>query len=72
MACVSIDSLGAIAFVLASGQAHELPHAVPLLDWLPRVLGWLANRGYTSHLRDLGTQSAVSTQQHKALAACPG
>src|SRR3954466_7845234 len=31
-ACVIADGLGrAVAFILAPGQAHELPHAVPLL-----------------------------------------
>ena len=40
----------AIAFRLAPGQAHELPHAVPLLDHLPRVPKWVvADRGYASH-----------------------
>src|SRR4051812_16534244 len=31
-ACVIADGLGrAVAFILAPGQAHELPHAIPLL-----------------------------------------
>src|SRR3954451_3045234 len=34
-ACVIADGLGrAVAFILAPGQAHELPHAVPLLERL--------------------------------------
>ena len=42
----------AIAFRLAPGQAHELPHAVPLLDSLPRVPKWVVgDRGYASHAR---------------------
>ncbi|MBB3951476.1 hypothetical protein GGQ76_002774 [Aureimonas jatrophae] len=41
---------GAIAFRIAPGQAHELPHAVPLLDRLTGVPKWVvADRGYTSH-----------------------
>src|SRR5215218_10985846 len=37
-ACVIADGLGrAVAFILAPGQAHELPHAVPLLACLPGV-----------------------------------
>jgi hypothetical protein len=37
-ACVMADGQGrAIAFRLAPGQAHELPHAVPLLDRMPGV-----------------------------------
>ena len=63
--------------MLAPGQAHELPHAVPLLDRLPRVPGWVvADRGYTSHafrshIRDLGAQPAIPTQRHEAPVACP-
>ena len=50
-ACVIADGKGrAIAFRLAPGQAHELPHAVPLLDSLPRVPKWVVgDRGYASH-----------------------
>ncbi len=72
------DSLGrATAFVLAPGHPHELPHAVPLLDRLPRVPGWVvADRGCTSHAfrshtRDLGAQPARPTQRHEAPVACP-
>ena len=45
------DSLGrAIAFRIAPGQAHELPHAIPLLEQLPGVPKWIVgDRGYTSH-----------------------
>ena len=63
--------------MLAPGQAHELPHAVPLLRRLPRVPGWVvADRGYTSHafrchIRDLGAQPAIPTQRHEAPVACP-
>ena len=40
----------AIGFTLAPGQAHELPHAVPLLRCLPGVPKWVvADRGYSSH-----------------------
>ena len=36
-ACVIADGLGrAVAFILAPGQAHELPQAIPLLDRLAR------------------------------------
>ena len=41
-ACVIADSAGrAVAFALAPGQAHELPHAVPLLARLPGVPVWI-------------------------------
>ncbi len=45
------DGLGrAVAFILAPGQAHELPHAVPLLERLPGVPKWVvADRGLSSH-----------------------
>ena len=72
------DSLGrAIAFVLAPGQAHELPHAVPLLDRLPRMPRWvIADRGYASHalrdhIRDLGAKPAIPTKRNEASIACP-
>ena len=44
-ACVIADGLGrAVAFILAPGQAHELPQAIPLLDRLPgaRLKEWRA------------------------------
>ncbi|GJD98083.1 IS5 family transposase ISMex42 [Methylobacterium iners] len=46
-ACVVADGSGrAIAFQIAPGQAHELPHALPLLDHLPGVPMWVvADRG---------------------------
>jgi hypothetical protein len=37
-ACGIADGLGrAVAFIVAPGQAHELPHGIPLLDRLPGV-----------------------------------
>src|SRR4051812_6168663 len=50
-ACVIADGLGrAVAFILAPGQAHELPHAVPLLEGLPGVPQWVvADGGLSSH-----------------------
>ena len=72
------DSLGrAIAFMLAPEQAHELPHAVPLLDRLPQVPRWVvADRGYSSHafrehVRDLGARPAIPTRRNEAPVACP-
>ena len=72
------DSLGrAIASLPAPGQVHELPHAVPLLDRLPRVPGWVvADRGYSSHafrehIRDLGARPAILTKRSEAPVACP-
>jgi hypothetical protein len=48
---VIADGLGrAVAFILAPGQAHELPHAIPLLERLPGVPQWVvADRGLSSH-----------------------
>ena len=72
------DCLGrAVAFVPAPAQAHELPHAVPLLDRLPRVPRWVvADRGYGSHafrehIRDLGAQPAIPTRRNETPVACP-
>jgi transposase len=67
----------AIAFQLAPGQAHELPHAVPLLERLPGVPKWVVgDRGDTSHafrehIRDIGARPAIPPQRHEAHVACP-
>ena len=67
----------AIAFRIAPGQAHELPHAVPLLDHLPRVPRWVvADRGYSSHafrehIWDLGARPAIPSERNEAPVACP-
>ena len=64
----------AIAFRLAPGQAHELPHAMALLAHLPGVPKWVVrDRGYTSHafrthIWDVGARPA---QRHEAPVACP-
>ncbi len=67
----------AIAFRIAPGQAHELPHAVPLLERLPGVPKWVVgDRGYTSHrfrehIWSLGARPAIPPQRHEAPVACP-
>ncbi len=72
------DSAGrAVAFTLAPGQAHELPHAVPLLERLPGVPMWVvADRGYSSHsfreyVCDLGARPAIPPKVNEAPVACP-
>ncbi len=72
------DSAGrAVAFTLAPGQAHELPHAVPLLARLPGVPVWVvADRGYSSHafrqhVWNLGARPVVPTRRSGAFAAPP-
>ena len=72
------DSAGrAVAFALAPGQAHELPHAVPLLQQLPDVPLWVvADRGYSSqafrqHIWNLGARPAIPARQNEAPVACP-
>ncbi len=72
------DSAGrAVAFALAPGQAHELPHAVPLLARLPDVPMWVvADRGYSSHafrehVWSLGARPAIPTRRDEAPVACP-
>jgi transposase len=75
---VIADGLGrAVAFILAPGQAHELPHAVPLLDRLPGVPQWVvADRGFSSHafrehIWERGARPAIPSKQNEAPLACP-
>jgi transposase len=75
---VIADAAGrAVAFRIAPGQAHELPHAVPLLERLPDVPGWVvADRGLSSHafrehIWSLGARPAVPTKATEAPVACP-
>ena len=67
----------AIAFRIAPGQAHELPHAIPLLERLPGVPKWVVgDRGYSGHgLReyvwDAGARPAIPSKRNEAPVACP-
>src|SRR3954447_23469313 len=77
-ACVIADGLGrAVAFILAPGQAHELPHAVPLLERLPGVpKGVVADRGLSSHafrepIWTLGARPAIPSKRNEEKVACP-
>src|SRR3954462_15808716 len=77
-ACVIADGLGrAVAFILAPGQAHELPQAVPLLDRLPGVPKWVvADRGLSSHafrehIWERGARPAIPAKDNEAPVACP-
>ncbi len=76
--CVIADAFGhTIAFRIALGQAHELPHAIPLLEQLPGVPTWVVgDRGYTSHafrehIWSIGARPAIPPQRHEAPVACP-
>jgi transposase len=66
----------AVAFRIAPGQAHELPHATPLLEALPDVPKWVVcDRGYTSHsfrehIWNLGARPVIPRQRHEAPVAC--
>ena len=72
------DGLGrAVAFILAPGQAHELPHAVPLLDRLPGVPKWVvadrahASHAFREHVWTLGARPAIPSKHNEAPVACP-
>ncbi len=72
------DGLGrAVAFILAPGQAHELPSAIPLLDCLPGVPKWVVgDRGYASlafreHIWERGARPAIPSKSNEAPVACP-
>jgi len=74
---VIADGLGrAIALRITPGQAHELPHAIQLMERLPDVPSWVvADRGYTSHaVREhtwnMGAMPAIPPQRHVAPVAC--
>jgi transposase len=75
---VIADGLGrAVAFIVAPGQAHELPHAIPLLDRLPGVPKWVVgDRGYASHafrqhIWEPGARPAIPSRRNEAPVACP-
>jgi transposase len=75
---VIADGLGrAVAFILAPGQAHELPHAVPLLERLPGVPTWVvADRGFSSqsfreHIWERGARPAIPAKRNEEPVACP-
>ena len=67
----------AIACRIAPGQAHELPHAIPLFDRLPGVPKWVVgDRGYNSHdfresVWDAGARPAIPSKRNEASMACP-
>ena len=72
-ACVIAEGLGrAVAFILAPGQAHELPQAIPLLARLPGVPKWVvADRGLSSHafrahIWNLGARPAIPSKNKEA------
>ncbi len=72
------DGLGrAVAFILAPGQAHELPHAIPLLDRLPGVPKWvvgdrgLASPAFRQHIWERGARPAIPAKANEAPVACP-
>jgi transposase len=74
---VIADGLGrAVAFILAPGQAPELPQAIPLLERLPGGPQWGADRGFSSHafrehIWERGARPAIPSKQNEAPVACP-
>jgi transposase len=77
-ACVIADGSGrALGFMLAPGQAHELPLAPDLLEIVPGDPGWvIADRGYASDafrqcIWDAGARPAIPPKRTDAPVACP-
>ena len=77
-ACVIADATGrAVAFVLAPGQDHELPHAISLLDKLPGVpKRVVADWGYSSHARrehiwNLDARLVIPTRRNEETLSLP-
>jgi transposase len=75
---VIADAAGrAVAFRIAPGQAHELPHAVPLLARLPDVPMWvvgdrgLSSHAFREHVWALGARPAIPPRATEAPVACP-
>jgi transposase len=74
---IAYGSCRAIGFVLASGEAHELPHGVAPLDQVPRVPNWVvADRGYSSHafcqhIWGLGSPPAIPTRRNEVRVVYP-
>ena len=66
-----------MAFILAPGHAHELPHAVPLLERLAGVPKWVvADRGLSSHafrehIWTLGARPAIPSEQNASPSGRP-
>lgn len=72
------DAAGrAVAFRVAPGQAHELPHDVPPLDRLPGVPRWVvadrrhASRACREHVWSRGARPAIPPERDEAPVACP-
>ena len=67
----------AVRFVLAPGQAHELPLAAGLLDSLPDAPVWvvgdrgLASHAFRQHVWDMDARPAIPAKRNEAPVACP-
>ena len=77
-ACVIADGAGrALGFVLAPGQAHELPLAPWLLSLLLFIPLWVVgDRGYASRLfralvRQIGSRPAIPAKSNEKAVDCP-
>jgi transposase len=77
-ACVIADGAGrALGFVLAPGQAHELPLAPWLLSLLLFIPPWVVgDRGYASRLfralvRQIGSRPAIPAKSNEKAVDCP-
>jgi transposase len=75
---VIADAAGrALGFVLAPGQAHELPLAPTLLALLTFIPLWIiGDRGYAARvfralIRQIGSHPAIPAKRNEAAVDCP-
>ena len=66
-----------MAFIVAPGQAHELPHATPLLDRCrvyrsgSRATVATPSHTFPQHIWERGSRAAIPSKRNETPVACP-